>query len=33
VVCRVRRRCVSTFDEIDEIETIDMTDRALVSCA
>src|SRR5919112_190919 len=29
VVCRVRHRCVSTFDEIDEIETIDMTDRVL----
>src|SRR5215213_7878948 len=31
VVCRVRRRCVSTFDEIDEIETIGMSDRVLAS--
>src|SRR5512132_4730617 len=31
VVCRVRRRCVSTFDEKDEIKTIDMTDRVLAS--
>ena len=31
LVCRVRRRCVSTFDEIDQIETIDMTDRVLAS--
>jgi hypothetical protein len=31
VVCRVRRGCVGTFDEIDAIEGIDMSDLVLAS--